>query len=90
MRDAWSGLEAYLRGFADELAERPRAILVVSGHREEARPTVNAGAAPPPRFDYGGFPVHAYRLTWPASGEPGRVAFHGHAPGEPISGSRFG
>ena len=70
MRDTWSELEAYLREFADTLGEPPRAILVVSGHWEEARPTVNAGAAPPPLFDYGGFPARTYRLTWPAPGAP--------------------
>lgn len=69
MREAWNELEAYLRGFADTLVERPRAILVVSGHWEEARPTVNAGAAPPLLFDYGGFPAHTYRLEWPAPGD---------------------
>ena len=70
MRDTWSELEAYLRGFADTLDERPRAILIVSGHWEAARPTVNNGAAPGLLFDYGGFPVHTYRLTWPAPGAP--------------------
>ena len=70
MRDTWSELEAYLRGFAGTLDERPRAILVVSGHWEEARPTINAGAAPPLLFDYGGFPAHTYRLTWPSPGAP--------------------
>ena len=70
MRDAWSELEAYLRGFASTLDERPRAIVIVSGHWEEARPTVNAGVAPPLLFDYRGFPPHTYRLTWPAPGDP--------------------
>ena len=70
MRDTWRELENYLGGFADALDERPRAILVVSGHWEEARPTVNAGAAPPLLFDYGGFPDYTYRLTWPAPGAP--------------------
>ena len=70
MRDAWNELESYLRSFAGALEERPRAILVVSGHWEEARPTVNAGAAPSLLFDYGGFPEHAYQLTWPAPGDP--------------------
>ncbi len=74
MRDAWSELEAYLHGFAAALDERPRAILVVSGHWEEARPTVNAGVAPPLLFDYGGFPSHTYRLTWPAPGAPDLAA----------------
>ena len=70
MRDAWSGLESYLSGFADALEALPKAILVVSGHWEEAHPTVNAASAPPLLFDYGGFPPHTYRLTWPAPGDP--------------------
>ena len=70
MRNTWSELEAYLQGFTEALDERARAILVVSGHWEEAHPTVNAGAAPPPLFDYGGFPARTYKLTWPAPGEP--------------------
>ncbi len=70
MRDTWSELEAYLRGFADTLGERLRAVLVVSAHWEEMRPTVNAGTAPALLFDYSGFPAHTYRLTWPAPGAP--------------------
>ena len=70
MRNAWSELEGYLRGFAAALDRRPRAILIVSGHWEEARPTVNMGAAPPLLFDYHGFPEHTYQLAWPAPGEP--------------------
>lgn len=70
MRDTWAELETYLRGFIATLAERPRAILAVSGHWEEAMPTVNAGARPPLLFDYGGFPDHTYHLTWPAPGDP--------------------
>ena len=70
MRDTWSELEAYLRGFAAALDETPRAILVISGHWEEERPTVNAGAAPPLLFDYQGFPAYTYQLTWPAPGTP--------------------
>ena len=74
MREAWSDLEAYLRGFMVELSERPRAILAISGQREETIPTVNAGASPPLRFDYSGFPDYTYRLTWPAPGEPDLAA----------------
>lgn len=70
IRDTWAELEAYLLGFAERLDERPRAVLVVSGHWEEARPTVNAGAAPPLLFDYRGFPAHTYQLMWPAPGAP--------------------
>ena len=70
MRSAWGELEAYLQAFASTLADRPRAILIISGHWEEDRPTANSGAAPPLLFDYGGFPEHTYRLTWPALGAP--------------------
>jgi len=70
MRDTWHELEAYLAGFVPRLDVRPTAILVISGHWEEPRPTVNGGAAPPLLFDYSGFPAHTYALTWPACGAP--------------------
>jgi aromatic ring-opening dioxygenase catalytic subunit (LigB family) len=71
MRAAWKELEDYLAGFAANLAERPRAILAISGHWEERLATVNAGPAPPLLYDYSGFPPHTYALTWPAPGDPG-------------------
>lgn len=74
MRDTWAELETYLRSFMATLAERPRAIIAVSGHWEEVVPTVNVGARPPLLYDYGGFPDHTYRLTWPAPGEPDLAA----------------
>jgi aromatic ring-opening dioxygenase catalytic subunit (LigB family) len=70
MRNTWRELETYLRGVMATLTEQPRAILAISGHWEEGVPTVNAGAHPPLLFDYGGFPAHTYRLTWPAPGHP--------------------
>ena len=69
MRETWSELETYLRGFMTTLSERPRAILAISGHWEEDVPTVNAGESPPLLFDYGGFPDYTYQLMWPAPGE---------------------
>lgn len=74
MRDTWRELETYLRGFIATLPEQPRAILAISGHWEEDVPTVNAGAHPSLLFDYGGFPEHTYRLTWPAPGAPAIAA----------------
>ena len=70
MRQMWNELEFYLREFADAFEERPCAILIVSGHWQEHRPTVNAGDAPSLLFDYSGFPAHTYELTWPAPGAP--------------------
>ncbi len=74
MRDSWRELEQHLGGFMTTLAERPRAILIVSGHWEEPAPTVNAGARPPLLYDYGGFPGYTYRLTFPAPGAPALAA----------------
>lgn len=69
-------LSAYLRALATLPHTRPRALLVISAHWEESVPTVMSGAAPPMFYDYYGFPPAAYRLTWPAPGDPalaGRV-----------------
>jgi aromatic ring-opening dioxygenase catalytic subunit (LigB family) len=69
-KDTWDRMAAYLRGIDASLGQRPKAVLVVSGHWETDRPTVNTAAQPPLLFDYYGFPEHTYRLTYPASGAP--------------------
>lgn len=66
----WQPMEAYLRGIVADLPERPRAILLVSGHWEEPRFTVHAGVRPGLLFDYYGFPPHTYDLRWDAPGAP--------------------
>jgi aromatic ring-opening dioxygenase catalytic subunit (LigB family) len=74
--DLWERMAAYLRSLDSAVGARPRAVLVISGHWEESRPTVNAARNPPLLFDYYGFPEHTYRLTYPAPGDPwlaGRV-----------------
>jgi 4,5-DOPA dioxygenase extradiol len=70
----WRPMQAYLAGLIDSLPERPRAILLVSGHWEEAQVTVHAGARPGLLFDYHGFPEHTYRLRWDSPGSPGVAA----------------
>lgn len=67
---AFDKLRAYLAGLIASLPERPKAILVVSGHWEEALPTVSTAARPPMLFDYYGFPEHTYKLSYPAPGAP--------------------
>ncbi len=69
-RDMWDGMAAYLRGIGPSLGVRPTAVLVISGHWEAERPTVNTASRPPLLFDYYGFPEHTYRLTYPAPGSP--------------------
>lgn len=69
-------LAAYLRSLAGIAPAPPRALLVISAHWEEPVPTVMTSARPSILYDYYGFPPEAYRITWPASGDPalaGRV-----------------
>jgi aromatic ring-opening dioxygenase catalytic subunit (LigB family) len=68
--DLWDRMAAYLRGLDASIGVRPKAVLVVSGHWETQRPTVNTADRPPLLFDYYGFPEHTYRLTYPAPGSP--------------------
>ena len=68
--DTWDRLADYLRGLDQSLGIRPKAVLVISGHWEEPRPTVNVSAKPPLLFDYYNFPENTYRLTYPAPGAP--------------------
>lgn len=70
----WDRMAAFLRGLAADVGVRPKAVLVISGHWQEAAFTVNSGAHPPLLFDYYGFPEHTYALTYPAPGAPGLAA----------------
>lgn len=68
--DTWHATRRFLEGLAGTLPLRPKALLVISGHWEEAAFTASAAAEPGLIFDYSGFPEHTYRLTWPAPGSP--------------------
>ena len=48
----------------------PAAILVISAHWEESKPTLTAGSNPPLLYDYYGFPRSAYEIQYPAPGQP--------------------
>jgi 4,5-DOPA dioxygenase extradiol len=85
----WRSMRDHLAAIVPALPERPRAILVISGHWEEARFTVHTGTSPDLLFDYSGFPPHTYRLRWDAPGAPdvaraaaARLAAAGFATGE--------
>jgi aromatic ring-opening dioxygenase catalytic subunit (LigB family) len=73
-KDSWDRMAAYLRGIGGAIGARPQAVLVVSAHWEEDRPTVTAGSSPALIFDYYGFPEHTYRLSYPAPGSPALAA----------------
>ncbi len=66
----WRPMQAYLAGLIASLRERPRAIVMVSGHWETPAVTVQVGERPALLFDYYGFPEHTYRLRWDAPGSP--------------------
>jgi aromatic ring-opening dioxygenase catalytic subunit (LigB family) len=74
--DTWDRTAAWLKGLVADLPERPKAMLVVSGHWEEPVFTVGSSSKPPMIFDYYGFPEETYRLKFDAPGSPalaGRV-----------------
>ena len=68
--DTWTRMAGFLKGVADTLPARPRAIVLVSGHWLEPRFSVTGHARPPLIYDYSGFPPHTYELTYPAPGNP--------------------
>lgn len=69
-KDAWDSMAEWLRAWPATLPEKPKALLVISGHWEEANVMLTANAAPSLIYDYNGFPPHTYQLTWPAPGAP--------------------
>jgi aromatic ring-opening dioxygenase catalytic subunit (LigB family) len=70
----WDSMAAFLRGLVATLPEKPKAVVIVSGHWEEGTFAVNTGANPPLLFDYYGFPEHTYHLKYPAPGSPALAA----------------
>ena len=71
---AWDALRRYLVGLPAGLPERPKAILSVTAHWEEAIATVSTAAKPPMYYDYYGFPPETYEIVWPAPGDPALAA----------------
>jgi len=68
--DAWDKQAAYLRGIPQAIGQKPKALLIISGHWEEPIITVQSNPAPELLFDYNGFPPHTYELKYPAPGDP--------------------
>jgi aromatic ring-opening dioxygenase catalytic subunit (LigB family) len=68
-RRQFDRLEASLAGIAREVG-KPCAVLMISGHWEADRPTVQSGKAPGMVYDYSGFPAHTYSIHYAAPGSP--------------------
>lgn len=69
-RANFSVLEQSLIDMRAELGTAPKAVLVVSGHWEEAGFAVSSGPRPGMVYDYGGFPEHLYRIRYGVPGSP--------------------
>ncbi len=63
------GMIDFIEGVTPTLG-KPSAILVVSAHWEEHKPTVTSGALPSLIYDYYGFPKESYEVKYPAPGSP--------------------
>jgi len=63
-------LEASLEDIPRQLESAPKALLVISGHWDEADFTVMSAPRPPMVYDYSGFPEHTYRVKYDAPGSP--------------------
>ncbi len=69
-RRQFDRLERSLAGIAASLGEKPRAVLVISGHWEEERFTVMSAERPGMMYDFSGFPAHTYTVQYRAPGDP--------------------
>jgi aromatic ring-opening dioxygenase catalytic subunit (LigB family) len=67
-------LEASLKDIPRTLPERPKAILMATGHWDEDEFTVASSPAPGMVYDYSGFPEHTYRIVYAAPGSPALAA----------------
>ena len=70
MRAQLKTLEESLVDIPRQIGITPKAILMISGHWEEAGFSVMANAKPPMLYDYGGFPEHTYHVIYGAPGAP--------------------
>ncbi len=63
------GLISFLSRIGPQLG-KPKAILMISAHWEESIATVSSAAHPAMLYDYSGFPEQAYKIRYPAPGQP--------------------
>lgn len=70
MRAMFATLEASLKQLVVDHGEKPKAILMISGHWEEDNVAIMGSAKPPMLYDYFGFPPETYSITYDAPGAP--------------------
>ena len=70
MRQMFANLEASLKEMVEALGEKPRAVLMISGHWEANIVKVMSSPNPPMVYDYYNFPPHTYEVQYPSPGAP--------------------
>jgi aromatic ring-opening dioxygenase catalytic subunit (LigB family) len=73
-RGLWTELHRFLEDLPNQVAQPPKAILLVSGHWETDGFAFTAGTHPPLIYDYYGFPPDTYGLRYDAPGAPALAA----------------
>lgn len=74
MRQQFARTEREFRDMPRLFPQKPKAVLVITGHWEAAEFTVSTAERPPMEYDYSGFPEHTYRIQYPAPGSPALAA----------------
>jgi aromatic ring-opening dioxygenase catalytic subunit (LigB family) len=69
-RAAYAKLEAALAAMPRQIADTPKAVLMISAHWEEDEFTLTSNPKPPMIYDYGGFPEYTYHIHYDAPGDP--------------------
>lgn len=70
-KGTWEGMRKHLANLVTGLAERPKAIVVVTAHWErDGGVGITSGERPSLIYDYYGFPPETYKIQWPAPGSP--------------------
>jgi len=70
MRDLFARSARAFEAIPAALPERPRAVLMITGHWEAPDFRVSTSDRPSMDYDYSGFPPHTYELQYPAPGSP--------------------
>jgi aromatic ring-opening dioxygenase catalytic subunit (LigB family) len=74
MREMFARTAQAFAALPARLPQKPKAVLVITGHWEAAQFSVSTAAHPPMDYDYSGFPAHTYQLQYPAPGSPALAA----------------
>jgi aromatic ring-opening dioxygenase catalytic subunit (LigB family) len=74
MREMFARTARELSALPAQLPQKPRAVLMISGHWEADGFSVSTAEQPPMEYDYFGFAPHTYTLRYPAPGSPALAA----------------